>query len=78
MEEVARISIFRAFGKGVRGRREASSGKALRGVEGFRKLEKPVDGEADVLHNLVSLLRMQRRRTKRCRVGVGGTVWVDA
>jgi hypothetical protein len=40
----------------------------LRDVSGFRKLEKPVDGVAKVLHNLVSLLLMQRRRTKLCRV----------
>jgi len=39
--------------------------------------KKPVDGVTKVLHNLVSLLLMQRRRTKRCRVvevrrGFGG------
>jgi hypothetical protein len=39
-------------------------------VGGLRKLEKPVDDVAKVLHNLVSLLLMQRRRTKRCRVVV--------
>ncbi|MGF6775494.1 hypothetical protein P3T21_000681, partial [Paraburkholderia sp. GAS334] len=44
-------------------------GKALRGVERVGKLKKPVDDEANVLHNLVSLLLMQRRRTKRCRSG---------
>jgi hypothetical protein len=51
----------------------------LRDVGGFRKLEKPVDGVAKVLHNLVSLLLMQRRRTKRCRVvEVGGASVVNA
>jgi len=51
----------------------------LRDVSGFRKLEKPVDGVAKVLHNLVSLLLMQRRRTKRCRVvEVGGGSVVNA
>jgi hypothetical protein len=30
--------------------------------------QKGVDDVAVVLHNLVSLLLMQRRRTKRCRV----------
>jgi hypothetical protein len=59
------------------GKREASCGKALRVVERLAKLKKPVDDEANVLHNLVSLLLMQRRRTKRCRVvearhGFGG------
>jgi hypothetical protein len=39
-------------------------------VSGLRKLEKPVDDVAKVLHNLVSLLLMQRRRTKRYRVVV--------
>jgi hypothetical protein len=39
-------------------------------VGGFRKSEKPVDDVAKVLHNLVSLLLMQRRRTKRYRVVV--------
>jgi hypothetical protein len=41
---------------------------------------KGVDDLSVVLHNLVSLLQMQRRRTKRCRVVVmlkqRGTVWV--
>ena len=45
---------------------------AMAGVCGvsdrFGKLKKPVDDVAKVLHNLVSLLLMQRRRTKRCRV----------
>jgi hypothetical protein len=44
-------------------------------VGGLRKLEKPVDDVAKVLHNLVSLLLMQRRRTKRYRVVV---VLIDA
>ena len=48
----------------------ASSGKAFGEVGRFRKLKKPVDAVAKVLHNLVSLLLMQRRRTKRCRVVV--------
>jgi hypothetical protein len=39
-------------------------------------LEKPVDGVTEVLHNLVSLLQMQRRRTKRCRVVEVGVVTV--
>jgi hypothetical protein len=39
-------------------------------VSGLRKLEKPVDDVAKVLHNLVSLLLMQRRRTKQYRVVV--------
>jgi hypothetical protein len=34
--------------------------------------QKGVDDVADVLHNLVSLLLMQRRRTKRCRVAEVG------
>ena len=33
-----------------------------------------VDGMEAVLHNLVSLLQMQRRRTKRCRVVEVGAV----
>ena len=33
---------------------------------------KGVDDLSLALHNLVSLLQMQRRRTKRCRVGVVG------
>ena len=49
----------------------------------FRKLKKPVDDVAEVLHNLVSPLLMQRRRTKRCRVVVrlttrGGGLVVNA
>ena len=53
-----------------RGGGRASSGKAFSEVGGLGKLEKPVDDVAKVLHNLVSLLLMQRRRTKRCRVVV--------
>jgi hypothetical protein len=44
----------------------------LRVVGGLGKLKKPVDDLSEVLHNLVSLLLMQRRRTKRCRVVVKG------
>jgi hypothetical protein len=51
----------------------------LRDAGRFRELEKPVDGVAKVLHNLVSLLLMQRRRTKRCRVvEVGSASVVNA
>jgi hypothetical protein len=46
------------------------------GVGRFGKLKKPVDDAAKVLHNLVSLLLMQRRRTKRCRVAEVGAVLV--
>ena len=62
----------RSFALRVRsaGGGRASSGKAFGGVGRFRKLKKPVDDVAKVLHNLVSLLLMQRRRTKRCRVVV--------
>ena len=35
---MARISIFRASGKEGRGKREASMGKALRGVEGVQEV----------------------------------------
>jgi uncharacterized protein YejL (UPF0352 family) len=48
----------------------------------LRKLKKPVDDAAKVLHNLVSLLLMQRRRTKRYRVVAevfsGAVLVVDA
>ena len=54
-------------------------------MNGLRKLEKPVDDAAKVLHNLVSLLLMQRRRTKRYRVvvdvvqrGAGSVVNADS
>ena len=57
-----------AFRTPERGDGRASSGKAFGGVGRFRKLKKPVDAVAKVLHNLVSLLLMQLRRTKRCRV----------
>jgi hypothetical protein len=41
------------------------AGVALPGKENSRK---GLDDMATVLHNLASLLLMQRRRTKRCRV----------
>ena len=75
---LARISLFRAPENGAR---EAGE-PAMAGVCGTSgrsgKLEKPVDGVAEVLHNPVSLLQMQRRRTKRCRVVEVGAAVVKA
>ena len=60
---------FRSFALSEEGagKREARVGKALRGGRQAGAVKKPVDDVAEVLHNLTSLLLMQRRRAKRYR-----------
>ena len=57
---VARISVFRAPEKRGAGGGRASTGGDLRRGGQVRKLDKPVDGALESLHNLVSLLLMRQ------------------
>jgi hypothetical protein len=67
---LARISLFRASDTEAREAGEPAVARLSAKWAGSGSWKKPVDDVAKVLHNLVSLLLMQRRRTKRYRVVV--------
>ena len=67
-----RISLFRACGVGCARRGSPSWRGFGRRQQVLSESENVVDEVKKSLHNLPSLLQMQRRLTKRCRVGFAG------